>query len=199
MTAELWLGVWVVVWWKCHTVLPGTSLVYNMDPWELCVPTQNKNLRCNTVQKQILVCICPPVCYHSHTSVLLPRNLLHLHTHFQFIVLLHLSSQEKSLQGWGQPLPLCFLLSDSGAAEIAVTVPDSITDWRAMTFCTSESHGLGISETTSLQSFKPFFVEPTLPYSVFRGESFPLKVKVFSYLKQCMAVSDSLQDGFWAG
>ncbi|XP_051635855.1 alpha-2-macroglobulin-like protein 1 [Manacus candei] len=85
-------------------------------------------------------------------------------------------------------------INDSGAAELAVTVPDSITDWRAMTFCTSESHGLGISETTSLQSFKPFFVEPILPYSVFRGESFPLKVKVFSYLKQCMALQLSLMD-----
>ncbi|NXU86298.1 A2ML1 protein, partial [Xiphorhynchus elegans] len=85
-------------------------------------------------------------------------------------------------------------INDSGAAELAVTVPDSITDWKAMTFCTSESHGLGISETTSLQSFKPFFVEPTLPYSVFRGESFRLKVKVFSYLKQCMALQLSLMD-----
>ncbi|XP_014742819.1 PREDICTED: alpha-2-macroglobulin-like protein 1 isoform X1 [Sturnus vulgaris] len=85
-------------------------------------------------------------------------------------------------------------INDSGAAELAVTVPDSITDWRAMSFCTSESHGLGISETISLQSFKPFFVEPTLPYSVFRGESFPLKVKVFSYLKQCMALQLSLMD-----
>ncbi|XP_032907191.1 alpha-2-macroglobulin-like protein 1 [Catharus ustulatus] len=85
-------------------------------------------------------------------------------------------------------------IHDSGAAELAVTVPDSITDWRATSFCTSESHGLGISETTSLRSFKPFFVEPTLPYSVFRGESFPLKVKVFSYLKQCMALQVSLMD-----
>nr|XP_021389581.1 alpha-2-macroglobulin-like protein 1 isoform X2 [Lonchura striata domestica] len=85
-------------------------------------------------------------------------------------------------------------INDSGAAELAVTVPDTITDWRAMTFCTSESHGLGISETTNLRSFKPFFVEPTLPYSVFRGESFPLKVKVFSYLKQCMALQLSLMD-----
>ncbi|KFP58455.1 Alpha-2-macroglobulin-like 1, partial [Cariama cristata] len=85
-------------------------------------------------------------------------------------------------------------INDSGAAELAVTVPDSITDWRAMTFCTSESHGLGISETTSLRSFKPFFVEPTLPYSVFRGESFPLKIKVFSYLKQCMVLQLSLMD-----
>ncbi|XP_061328272.1 alpha-2-macroglobulin-like protein 1 isoform X2 [Pezoporus flaviventris] len=85
-------------------------------------------------------------------------------------------------------------INDSGAAELAVTVPDSITDWRAMTFCTSGSHGFGISETTSLRSFKPFFVEPTLPYSVFRGESFPLKVKVFSYLKQCMVLQLSLKE-----
>ncbi|XP_010015515.1 PREDICTED: alpha-2-macroglobulin-like protein 1 [Nestor notabilis] len=56
------------------------------------------------------------------------------------------------------------------------------------------SHGFGISETTSLRSFKPFFVEPTLPYSVFRGESFPLKVKVFSYLKQCMVLQVSLKE-----
>ncbi|KFQ32830.1 Alpha-2-macroglobulin-like 1, partial [Mesitornis unicolor] len=85
-------------------------------------------------------------------------------------------------------------INASGAAELGVTVPDSITDWRAMTFCTSERHGLGISETASLRSFKPFFVEPILPYSVFRGESFPLKVKVFSYLKQCMALRLSLTD-----
>uniref|UniRef100_A0A8C6JYY6 Uncharacterized protein n=1 Tax=Melopsittacus undulatus TaxID=13146 RepID=A0A8C6JYY6_MELUD len=85
-------------------------------------------------------------------------------------------------------------VNDSGAAELAVTVPDSITDWKAMTFCTSGSHGFGISETTSLRSFKPFFVEPTLPYSVFRGESFPLKVKVFSYLKQCVVLQLSLKE-----
>ncbi|XP_062343420.1 alpha-2-macroglobulin-like protein 1 [Cinclus cinclus] len=107
-----------------------------------------------------------------------------------------LSSESAPARTW---FPETFIwtlvpINDSGAAELAVTVPDSITDWRAMSFCTSESHGLGISETTSLRSFKPFFVEPTLPYSVFRGESFPLKVKVFSYLKQCMALQVSLMD-----
>ncbi|NXF11304.1 A2ML1 protein, partial [Smithornis capensis] len=109
---------------------------------------------------------------------------------------IELSSESGSVRTW---FPETFIwtlvpINDSGAAELAVTVPDSITDWRAMTFCTSESHGLGISETTSLRSFKPFFVEPTLPYSVFRGESFPLKVKVFSYLEQCMALQLSLMD-----
>ncbi|NXD07213.1 A2ML1 protein, partial [Nothocercus nigrocapillus] len=85
-------------------------------------------------------------------------------------------------------------INDSGSAELPVTVPDTITDWKAMTFCTSESHGLGISETASLQSFKPFFVQLTLPYSVFRGESFPLKTKLFSYMEQCMALQLSLMD-----
>ncbi|XP_025971285.2 alpha-2-macroglobulin-like protein 1 isoform X3 [Dromaius novaehollandiae] len=85
-------------------------------------------------------------------------------------------------------------INDSGSAELPVTVPDTITDWKAMTFCTSESHGLGISETISLRSFKPFFVELTLPYSVFRGESFPLTTKLFSYLKQCMVLQLSLMD-----
>ncbi|XP_010216069.1 PREDICTED: alpha-2-macroglobulin-like protein 1 isoform X3 [Tinamus guttatus] len=85
-------------------------------------------------------------------------------------------------------------INDSGSAKIAVTVPDTITDWKAMTFCTSDSSGLGISETVSLQSFKPFFVELTLPYSVFRGESFPLKTKLFSYMEQCMVLQLSLKD-----
>ncbi|XP_035168726.1 alpha-2-macroglobulin-like protein 1 [Oxyura jamaicensis] len=85
-------------------------------------------------------------------------------------------------------------INDSGSAELPVTVPDSITDWSAMTFCTSETHGLGISETASLRSFKPFFVEPILPYSIFQGESFPLTVKVFNYLKQCMVLQLSLMN-----
>ncbi|CAM4474631.1 unnamed protein product, partial [Lepidochelys kempii] len=80
------------------------------------------------------------------------------------------------------------------AAELPLTVPDTITDWKAMTFYISEHSGLGISETVSLRTFKPFFVEPALPYSVIRGESFPLKVKVFSYLTQCMGIQLSLKD-----
>ncbi|NWY06645.1 A2ML1 protein, partial [Nothoprocta ornata] len=85
-------------------------------------------------------------------------------------------------------------INDSGSAELPVTVPDTITEWKAMAFCTSDSHGLGISETISLQSFKPFFVELILPYSVFRGESFPLKTKLFSYMEHCMVLQLSLMD-----
>ncbi|XP_068022133.1 alpha-2-macroglobulin-like protein 1 [Melanerpes formicivorus] len=110
--------------------------------------------------------------------------------------LVELGSEAGPVRAW---FPETFIwtlvpVNDSGAAELDVTVPDRITDWKAMTFCTSVSHGLGISDTTSLQSFKPFFVEPSLPYSVFRGESFPFRVKVFSYLQQCTAIQLSLMD-----
>ncbi|CAM4460003.1 unnamed protein product [Caretta caretta] len=94
----------------------------------------------------------------------------------------------------GSRRPSCGVWSPSRAAELPLTVPDTITDWKAMTFYTSEHSGLGISETVSLRTFKPFFVEPALPYSVIRGESFPLKVKVFSYLTQCMGIQLSLKD-----
>ncbi|EMP39675.1 Alpha-2-macroglobulin-like protein 1 [Chelonia mydas] len=70
-------------------------------------------------------------------------------------------------------------LEESGtvtrAAELPLTVPDTITDWKTMTFYTSEHSGLGISETVSLQTFKPFFVEPALPCSVIRGGVIPPK------------------------
>uniref|UniRef100_A0A8C3BCZ8 Alpha-2-macroglobulin-like protein 1 n=1 Tax=Cairina moschata TaxID=8855 RepID=A0A8C3BCZ8_CAIMO len=110
------------------------------------------------------------------------------------VVVCYLSLYQYAPQKRLAPLSLHLCISDSGSAELSVTVPDSITDWSAMTFCTSETHGLGISETTSLRSFKPFFVEPILPYSIFRGESFPLTVKVFNYLKQCMVLQLSLMN-----
>ena len=69
-----------------------------------------------------------------------------------------------------------------------VTVPDTITKWKAMTFCTSQSSGFGLSPTVELIAFKPFFVDLTLPYSVVRGESFRLTATIFNYLKDCIRV-----------
>lgn len=59
--------------------------------------------------------------------------------------------------------------SDSGREAIHVTVPDTITMWKAMTFCTSQASGFGLSPTVGFTAFKPFFVDLTLPYSVVRG------------------------------
>uniref|UniRef100_A0A8B9C809 Alpha-2-macroglobulin n=1 Tax=Anser brachyrhynchus TaxID=132585 RepID=A0A8B9C809_9AVES len=83
-------------------------------------------------------------------------------------------------------------VSSEGNAELDVTIPDTITEWKANAFCTSSDTGFGLSPTVSLRAFQPFFVELTLPYSVVRGEAFTLKATIFSYLTACIRVSVTL-------
>ncbi|XP_064140723.1 alpha-2-macroglobulin-like protein 1 [Loxodonta africana] len=98
-----------------------------------------------------------------------------------------------------------FPIGNSGKEAVHITVPDTITTWKAMTFCTSQSRGFGLSPTVGLTAFKPFFVDLTLPYSVVRGESFRLTATIFNYLKDCiriqtnLAKSDKYQVESWAG
>ncbi|XP_009681138.1 alpha-2-macroglobulin isoform X1 [Struthio camelus] len=91
-------------------------------------------------------------------------------------------------------------VNSEGNAELDVTIPDTITEWKANAFCTSADAGFGLSPTVSLRAFQPFFVELTLPYSVVRGEAFMLKATVFNYLTACIRVSMSLAKSthFWA-
>ncbi|NWU17019.1 A2MG protein, partial [Cephalopterus ornatus] len=85
-------------------------------------------------------------------------------------------------------------VNSEGNADLDVTIPDTITEWKANAFCTSANTGFGLSPTVSLRAFQPFFVELTLPYSVVRGESFTLKATVFNYLTACIRVSVSLAE-----
>ncbi|NXY41721.1 A2MG protein, partial [Ceuthmochares aereus] len=83
-------------------------------------------------------------------------------------------------------------ISSEGNADLDVTIPDTITEWKANAFCTSADTGFGLSPTVSLRVFQPFFVELTMPYSVVRGEAFTLKATVFNYLSACIRVSVTL-------
>ncbi|XP_040594422.1 alpha-2-macroglobulin-like protein 1 isoform X3 [Mesocricetus auratus] len=85
-----------------------------------------------------------------------------------------------------------FPVGNSGSKVVQVTVPDTITEWKAMTFCTSQSRGFGLSATVGLTAFQPFFVDLILPYSVVRGESFRLSATVFNYLKDPIRVQTHL-------
>ncbi|NXR25207.1 A2MG protein, partial [Cinclus mexicanus] len=85
-------------------------------------------------------------------------------------------------------------VNSEGKADLEVTIPDTITEWKANAFCTSADTGFGLSPTASLRAFQPFFVELTMPYSVVRGESFTLKATVFNYLPACIRVSVSLAE-----
>uniref|UniRef100_G3ULK2 Ovostatin n=1 Tax=Loxodonta africana TaxID=9785 RepID=G3ULK2_LOXAF len=81
----------------------------------------------------------------------------------------------------------------TGKASLPLTVPDTITQWKANGFCLDDKAGFGISPTISLTAFQPFFVDLTLPYSVVRGEAFTLKANAFNYLNRCVQISTVLQ------
>ncbi|CAG06475.1 unnamed protein product, partial [Tetraodon nigroviridis] len=84
-------------------------------------------------------------------------------------------------------------VGDAGSVDLDKTVPDTITKWAAGAFCVS-SAGLGVAPGAALTAFQPFFVSLTLPYSVVRGEVFPLRATVFNYLSDCIMVQLTLAE-----
>ncbi|XP_053870605.1 alpha-2-macroglobulin-like protein 1 [Malaclemys terrapin pileata] len=84
-------------------------------------------------------------------------------------------------------------VGEGGSKDIPVSVPDTITEWKAGMFCTAEV-GFGLSPMATFTAFKPFFVELALPYSVIQGEAFALKATVFNYLRQCIKVRVTLAE-----
>ncbi|XP_032302727.1 alpha-2-macroglobulin-like protein 1 isoform X5 [Coturnix japonica] len=85
-----------------------------------------------------------------------------------------------------------YSIGPSGNQIVTVTVPNTITRWKAGMFCTGRD-GFGLAPDSSLLVFKPFFVELTLPSSVVQGETFILKATVFNYLQQCMKIQVTME------
>lgn len=79
--------------------------------------------------------------------------------------------------------------SETGEAELRLDVPDSITTWVAEAVGLSEGKGLGLAKRAELRTFKPFFVDFTLPYSLIRGEQTKVPLTVYNYLPTCAEVS----------
>ncbi|NXA09489.1 A2ML1 protein, partial [Sapayoa aenigma] len=84
-------------------------------------------------------------------------------------------------------------VGEGGSAEVSVTVPDAITEWKAGMFCMAPQ-GLGLAPAITLTAFQPFFVELALPYAVVRHETFTLVATVFNYLRQCLRVRVTLAE-----
>lgn len=83
----------------------------------------------------------------------------------------------------------CINVSDvTGDAELQLDVPDSITTWITEAIGLSEEKGLGMAKREELRTFKPFFVDFTLPYSVIRGEQTKVPLTVYNYLPTCAEV-----------
>ena len=47
-------------------------------------------------------------------------------------------------------------------------------------YCLDKDNGLGIAQPVALNVFQPFFVSVNLPYSVVKGEEFPVVASVFT-------------------
>uniref|UniRef100_A0A2K6T1K0 Ovostatin homolog 2-like n=1 Tax=Saimiri boliviensis boliviensis TaxID=39432 RepID=A0A2K6T1K0_SAIBB len=80
-------------------------------------------------------------------------------------------------------------VDSSGSATLSFRIPDTITQWEANGFCVNGDVGFGISSTSTLEVFQPFFVEIASPFSVVQNEQFDLIVNVFNYLNTCVEVS----------
>ncbi|KAK4473284.1 hypothetical protein MN116_004452 [Schistosoma mekongi] len=71
--------------------------------------------------------------------------------------------------------------------ELNLTVPDTITSWRASAYCTTKENGLWFGEPQTLTVTMPFYAEITLPKEMKRGEILHIPISVFildrKYLK----------------
>lgn len=85
------------------------------------------------------------------------------------------------------------------SVQLTAQVPDTITSWVLSAISMSKNAGFGILQPNpTFTVFKPFFVEPNLPFSVKRGEVLNLDIAVYNYLDsdQDVVVSFERSDGF---
>ncbi|XP_078666355.1 C3 and PZP-like alpha-2-macroglobulin domain-containing protein 8 isoform X2 [Branchiostoma floridae x Branchiostoma belcheri] len=83
----------------------------------------------------------------------------------------------------------CFNVSSTRKHEtVTMTAPDAITSWVTEAFSMSETHGLSLAAPVTLRTYKPFFVDFTLPYSVIRREQVKIPLSIYNYLEYCTEV-----------
>ncbi len=87
------------------------------------------------------------------------------------------------------------LTDEDGRVNIDLKAPDSITTWKLHAVsCGPE--GIGIAQS-QLRVFQDFFIDPSLPYSVIRGEEFPVQVQIYNYLDTPQTVYVGIKDADW--
>ncbi|ESO03866.1 hypothetical protein HELRODRAFT_191787 [Helobdella robusta] len=80
-------------------------------------------------------------------------------------------------------------VDENGRQKLELKVPDTITSWSASAFATHSQMGLGVVDgPVEVKVAKPLFVSLNLPYSITRGEEFPLQANVFNYFDQDVEV-----------
>ncbi|KAK9737508.1 Macroglobulin domain MG3 [Popillia japonica] len=81
----------------------------------------------------------------------------------------------------------------SGSVSVDRILPDSITTWETKVMCVSQDSGVGLSEPSNVNVFKPFFIDVLLPYSIKRNsEILHLPVVISNYLSNRLDVRITL-------
>jgi CD109 antigen len=89
------------------------------------------------------------------------------------------------------------LITDSsGNAELKLTTPDSITTWEIKAVGSTKNAKLGVNNE-NLTVFQQFFIEPDIPVSVVRNDTFPLRIMVYNYDNVSHEVTVTLEEDSW--
>ena len=90
------------------------------------------------------------------------------------------------------PAYYTIVLSEISSDEtLNFTAPDAITSWTFEGLSLSPVHGLGVVDPpVHLTTFKRFFADLSLPYSVIRKEEAIIPVVVHNYLSVCVQVGE---------
>lgn len=75
-------------------------------------------------------------------------------------------------------------LDANGKSQIDLNAPDTVTTWIGDAFCTSDQTGVVIADESSFVVDQDFFVDLKMPFSIKRGEVFPINVTAFNKLNQ---------------
>jgi CD109 antigen len=89
------------------------------------------------------------------------------------------------------------LITDEyGTAEVELTTPDSITTWEIKAVASTKDAKLGV-ENQNLTVFQQFFIEPDIPVSVIRNDTFPLRIMVYNYDEVEREITVYLEEDDW--
>jgi len=82
-----------------------------------------------------------------------------------------------------------------GSMEKSLRAPGTITSWTAEAVCFGKNKGLGLAAPEKLVVSQDFFSDLRLPYSVKRGEEFPLNISVFNTLSTNLPLILTIEGG----
>lgn len=82
-----------------------------------------------------------------------------------------------------------FVYSDNGSLTKNFRVPDSITSYIIHGYSVSQDYGLCISRPERITTFKDFFIDLEIPYSIVRLEQVEVRATVYNYMDITLPVS----------